>query len=241
MRKQISPKTIALTFGILVISFLAAFYVVAWQEPSEAPPLGNVSAPLNTGPTAQTKAGALAIAAGGGDALTLRNGGDLKIYNADNSGSALLYADNNGELITPGNLKVGSVTLKGDNTISTNLNADKVDDYHAADLMAQSGGGGVLTTWGAASAFGIPPAGTNAPGCPSGWTQAYAGYGPHWAAKEYIFGGTGYGFAYGYGAVSDTCGASVQYIGAGGSTSEVSACFISSGQYSCNTCRVCVK
>jgi len=60
MSKQISPKIIALTFGVLVVSFLTAFYTIAWTEPSQAPPAGNVSAPLNTGNIGQTKQGWLA-------------------------------------------------------------------------------------------------------------------------------------------------------------------------------------
>ncbi|MFH1714093.1 MAG: hypothetical protein ABH831_00645 [Candidatus Nealsonbacteria bacterium] len=137
MNKLVSSKIVALTFGALVIVFLAAFYAVAvWQDPSQGPPEGNVGAPLNVSNIPQTKEGPLTIANGGGDALILRNGGDLNIYNADNSGSALLYTDNDGELITPGNLKVGSVVLRGDSSISDNLNADRIDDYHAADLLA---------------------------------------------------------------------------------------------------------
>ncbi|MFH1582192.1 MAG: hypothetical protein ABIA08_00285 [bacterium] len=65
MQKQVSPKIIALTFGVLVISFLAAFYVVAWQEPSQVPPEGNVSMPLNVGPSGQAKEGGLILNTGG--------------------------------------------------------------------------------------------------------------------------------------------------------------------------------
>ncbi len=65
MSTQISSKITVLTFGILVISFLAAFYVVAWQEPSSAPPNGNVSVPLNTSNTGQSKAGGLILNTGG--------------------------------------------------------------------------------------------------------------------------------------------------------------------------------
>ncbi|MDD5144635.1 MAG: hypothetical protein PHW72_00660 [Candidatus Pacebacteria bacterium] len=65
MRKPISPKIIALSFGVFVISFLAVFYVVAWQEPTQAPPSGNTYAPLNVGPETQTKAGSLIINASG--------------------------------------------------------------------------------------------------------------------------------------------------------------------------------
>jgi len=45
--------------------------------------------------------------------------------------------------------------------IVDNLNADRVDDLHAADLMA-AGGGGVYTAWGITS-------------CAPGWTTAYTG------------------------------------------------------------------
>lgn len=65
MNKTISPKIVALTFGILTISFLAAFYVIAWQEPSQAPPGGNVATPLNTSNIGQSKAGGLILNTGG--------------------------------------------------------------------------------------------------------------------------------------------------------------------------------
>jgi len=98
MLKTISPKAVALSFGVLVLTLLAGFYIFAWTEPDPGviPPNGNVPSPLNTGSTAQTKTG---------------------------------------------DLGVGSVLIKGNGNVSTNLNADKLDDYHAADLMAQTGGG----------------------------------------------------------------------------------------------------
>jgi len=104
MLKTISPKAIALTFGILVLTFLAGFYIFAWTEPGLGviPPNDNVPSPLNTGSTAQTKTGALTV---------------------------------NGVLTTLSNMIVNLVTIKGDGSRSENLNADKVDDYHAADLI----------------------------------------------------------------------------------------------------------
>lgn len=57
MREKISPKIVVLTFSILALCFLAAFYVVAWQEPTQAPPGGNVAAPINVGTQPQAKAG----------------------------------------------------------------------------------------------------------------------------------------------------------------------------------------
>ena len=94
--------------------FCISAVVRAWQEPSQAPPAGNVPEPINVSSTPQTKEGALTIADGTGDAFILRNGGDLRIYNSDNSGSAAFYCDNDAEIITPGDLTVGGcITLGG--------------------------------------------------------------------------------------------------------------------------------
>ncbi|MFH1575628.1 MAG: hypothetical protein ABIB55_01620 [Candidatus Nealsonbacteria bacterium] len=135
MQKLISPKSIALTFGVLVICFLAVFYVIAWTEPTEAPPEGNVEAPINVSDTAQTKQGNLTI---------------------------------NGVLKTLQDMIVDIVTIQGDGSMSPNLNADKLDDYQAADfLLAASGGGGAVTLIGDTG---------SAPACPAGWTEAQYGY-----------------------------------------------------------------
>ncbi|MDP3990769.1 MAG: hypothetical protein Q8P63_00465, partial [Candidatus Nealsonbacteria bacterium] len=65
MAKQVSSKLVALTFGVLVISLAIVFYAVAWTEPSQSPPGGNVFAPLNIGPTGQSKEGGLILNTGG--------------------------------------------------------------------------------------------------------------------------------------------------------------------------------
>lgn len=146
MNKQISPKITALTFGILTISFLAAFCVVAWQEPSQVPPGGNAPTPLNVSATAQTKEGNLTI---------------------------------NGILKTLQDMIVNIVTIKGDGSMSPNLNSDKLDDYHAADLLAgvvDKFGGSTLVNYG--SYMPGPPASWNVSPCPAGWTQAGLGAGP---------------------------------------------------------------
>ncbi len=82
MNKTISPKITALTFGILAICFLAAFYVVAWQEPGSVPPAGNVATPLNVSNVGQIKTGnlvvnALGTSATSGNALIVNSGGNL--------------------------------------------------------------------------------------------------------------------------------------------------------------------
>lgn len=61
MQKQISPKTIALSFGVLILLFITAFYISAWTEPSQAPPGGNVPTPLNVGDDSQEKAASLSF------------------------------------------------------------------------------------------------------------------------------------------------------------------------------------
>jgi len=91
MDKLLSPKITALAFGVLVVSFAVGFYVFAWQEPTEAPPEGNVPTPINVSDTPQTK---------------------------------------------KGDLTIGIAEIQGDGSMSPELNADKLDDYHAADLLA---------------------------------------------------------------------------------------------------------
>lgn len=39
-------------------------------------------------------------------------------------------------------LELGGTSVRADGSVSSNLNADKLDDYEAADLLAQGGGGG---------------------------------------------------------------------------------------------------
>jgi len=67
MNKLASPKIVALAFGVLVVSFAIGFYVFAWQEPTEAPPEGNVPTPLNVGLESQTKEGGLILNTGGAE------------------------------------------------------------------------------------------------------------------------------------------------------------------------------
>jgi len=56
-----NQKFILLTVGVLVMSVLLSYFVFAWTEPSQAPPEGNVPAPLNVSINAQAKEGALII------------------------------------------------------------------------------------------------------------------------------------------------------------------------------------
>lgn len=61
MKKQIFSA-----FKITVLAIVLSFglsYVYAWTAPSATPPTGNVSAPINTSGTAQTKTGGLTLGA----------------------------------------------------------------------------------------------------------------------------------------------------------------------------------
>lgn len=59
MQKPI--KSIALIFGVFALSLLVGYLVLAWTEPTQAPPDENVPTPLNVGDITQTKTGALNI------------------------------------------------------------------------------------------------------------------------------------------------------------------------------------
>jgi len=52
-------KIIPLTLGVLIFSLVVAYLVLAWTEPPQTPPQGNVPAPLNVGNETQTKTGEL--------------------------------------------------------------------------------------------------------------------------------------------------------------------------------------
>jgi hypothetical protein len=67
MNKKNLSKTIPLCFGVFIMSVLVGYLVLAWTEPSQAPPGGNVYAPINVGADAQYKIGGLILNTGGGD------------------------------------------------------------------------------------------------------------------------------------------------------------------------------
>ncbi|MDP2966918.1 MAG: hypothetical protein Q8N87_00650, partial [bacterium] len=58
-------KSVALILGVLAMSFLVGYLVLAWTEPTTTPPGGNVPAPLNVGNVGQSKAGGLILNTGG--------------------------------------------------------------------------------------------------------------------------------------------------------------------------------
>ena len=57
-------KSIALILGVITMSFLVGYLILAaWTEPTTSPPGGNVPPPLNTSINAQAKEGALVVGA----------------------------------------------------------------------------------------------------------------------------------------------------------------------------------
>lgn len=61
IHQKVSPEIISLVFGVFVLCFVLGFWVLAWTDPTADPPTGNVDAPLNVGPTGQTKGGGLIL------------------------------------------------------------------------------------------------------------------------------------------------------------------------------------
>jgi len=113
MKKQISYKVISLVFSVLVVCFAIAFYAVAWSEPTQSPPGGNVPTPLNTGSTGQSKAGGLILNTGGAaNGLIVANGnvgigttnpgtrlnvnGNIKIVDGNQADGKVLTSDGDG-------------------------------------------------------------------------------------------------------------------------------------------------
>lgn len=208
MLKRFSSKISYHLPQIVALLFILAFAVFAWQEPSQAPPGGNAPAPLNVGPTGQSKEGGLILNTGnattglivdkgrvgigttipakllhifgglfGNDAYPVKidrpvSGPSKKIsmefaYNGtgvweignDLSGDGTnnfffwnptsygtMFLTPSGRVgigtTTPGekldvqggNVKVGTVIIKGDGSISANLNAERLGGYTAGQL-----------------------------------------------------------------------------------------------------------
>jgi len=55
-------KRIVLLSGVLVLSLGAVYIALAWTEPTQVPPAGNVPSPLNVGPQLKLKPGLFKLA-----------------------------------------------------------------------------------------------------------------------------------------------------------------------------------
>ena len=136
--------------GLLVI-ILFTFVVNAFTEPSQAPPGGNVSAPLNTSATTQTKTGKLNF--------PWFEDYDQPGYYVDPGSNSWLY-------------RIYSYDVRSDIFYDRNNTSYYVDPDSTSVFNAVSLGGVSRTSW-PSEAAPIPSGmiALFASGCPSGWTR----------------------------------------------------------------------
>jgi hypothetical protein len=65
IKKYLQNNLLSFFLNIIFVSFFILTIVLAWTEPISSPPGGNVSAPINVGPTGQIKSGGLILNTGG--------------------------------------------------------------------------------------------------------------------------------------------------------------------------------
>jgi len=119
MKKIIKqPFFYVATTSFILLLLMICNYIFGWTTPSQAPPNANLSAPLNVSATNQSKIGALTIGTSTPPVYTLDLYGQLKSYVAKGTAPFIVTST----------------------TTVTNLNADLLDGYHAADIMAAGGG-----------------------------------------------------------------------------------------------------
>jgi len=158
-------KSIALILGVLAMSILVGYFVLAWTEPGSIPPVGNVPAPLNVSLNAQSKEGALVVGANSSvtTGLIVRYG-NVGIgttepgYKLDVSGNirstGTVYANANGAAYFCG----GDDTCLYDINVANTIGVYGAQDSTVGSIKLGSGGG---TISGYSGNVGI---GTTSPG-----------------------------------------------------------------------------
>lgn len=141
---KIFLKETTLTIIFLVAIFVTSSIAYSWQEPSGAPPTGNISAPLNQGATTQTKSGALNITGNLGVGTSnpsekLEVLGNVKATAFIGDGSQLTGVS-------------GGVTLAGQNYLSLSgqqitANAVNIASSHITGTLPVGNGGTGATTF----------------------------------------------------------------------------------------------
>jgi hypothetical protein len=116
-------KSLALILGVLVMSFLVGYLIFAWTEPSQAPPAGNVPAPINVGSKDQWKEGLLGF--GGSEASS---GFPFELAAGEIAAKAFYDTDNSSWYLNPASTSYaglfnGTVGI-GTNTPDTNYKLD---------------------------------------------------------------------------------------------------------------------
>lgn len=72
-------KFLTLIAGVISMSLAGAYLTIAFTGPTQAPPGGNVPAPLNVGPLSQSKIGSLILNTGGAGAGLIVQHGNVGI------------------------------------------------------------------------------------------------------------------------------------------------------------------
>jgi len=100
---KIIAKNLTVGACALVVSLGLCFVILAWSEPSQPAPNGNVAAPINTGSIAQTKAGDLSFKNGANAPYSIHmDGGSFALKN--NAGLLKLVVGQDG------NIGIGTTT-----------------------------------------------------------------------------------------------------------------------------------
>jgi len=156
---QISPKIISLSFAVLVLLSVTAFYIFAWTEPTAPPPGGNVAVPLNTGGDSQYKTGKLGASAAGVDpsyGLTVGSAGIKATGNSYFEGALTVTTDitANDDIIFNGELMPDGATC-ANNQILQKIGADNWDCVNMpGGGITGSGTANYVSKWTAGTVLG---------------------------------------------------------------------------------------
>jgi hypothetical protein len=175
MDKQISYKIIPLCLGVLAISFLLSYVVLAWTEPTMSPPGGNVAPPLrliDTGTSLETSITNATYSEGdikevniviGNNDLHLRSdsGNQSAIYlgTAESGskelgfyidGSERMKIDNSGNVTMTGDLEVSgkisnTISIPNNRSILVWDNSNSIKASDLVDILNNGTGGNVVT------------------------------------------------------------------------------------------------
>ena len=117
MAKQTLYKTAPLCLGVLAVSFLLGYIVLAWTEPSVAPPGGNVDAPINVGTDYQVKDGDLGLRTFYIDDIKI--GGTIPdLYSAHGN---LIVKNSSNKVTLEIDGSAGNITMSGDLEVSKGI------------------------------------------------------------------------------------------------------------------------
>jgi len=146
-------KSLALILGVLIMSFLVGYLIFAWTEPTQAPPAGNVTEPLNRSSNPQDKPARLTF---------------TEFYDYNNTN---YYINPDGQSVLAGNVGIGDTTPASLFTVGSgdlfqvdsSGNIIKIRNVTYSWPSVQGGANTVLTnngsgtlSWAAAAGGGAP-------------------------------------------------------------------------------------